>query len=139
MTFTCAIFFTLFPESRVISNSTGRRRDGESSTEREKPAGVRRCRAQGWAASSTQRALVPGLRALGTHTQPQQDLAQLLGPAQGQHPAIQGLCSILPLTGRIEKEEKRSWEMAPASLPSRCTVSNTHSTSTPQPLYLPGR
>lgn len=69
--------------------------------EREKQAGVRRCRAQGWAASSTQRALVPGLRAWDPHTQPQQDLAQLLGPAQG-HPR---LYSVLPLTGRTEKEK----------------------------------
>lgn len=133
------IFFTLFPESRVISNTTGRRRDGESSMEREKPAGVRRCGGEGWAASRTQRALVPGLRALGNgHTRPEQDLAQLLCCAQGQHPALQGLCSVLPLTGRTEKEEtnKKPGNGPSLPFPHRCTVSNTPSTLH---LYLPGQ
>lgn len=64
------------------------------------------------------------------HTRPEQDLAQLLCCAQGQHPAIQGLCSVLTLTGRTGKEKelkKKSWEMAPTSPSLTAVQSATHS------------
>lgn len=115
--------------SRVISNTTARRRDRESSMEREKPAGVRRCR-------DTQRALVQSSEPWGQgHTQPEQDLAQLLR----QHPAIQGLCSVLPLTGRTEKEKegkKKAGKWPQAPLPSRLYSQQHH---LPLHLHLPGQ
>lgn len=77
------------------------------------------------------------------HTRPEQDLAQLLCRAQGQHPAILGSCRVLPLTGRTgkEKEEKKSWEMAPASPSLTAVQSATHTQHwyLPLHLHLPGQ
>lgn len=64
------------------------------------------------------------------HTRPEQDLAQLLCRAQGQHPAIPGPSRVLPLTGRTgkEKEEKKKLGNGPSlPFPHSGTVSNTHS------------
>lgn len=127
------ISFTLSPESRVISNSTGRRRDGGSSMEREKPAGVRRCRDEGSAAGGTQRALVPGLRALGTRTHmaragPGPAPVPCPRPAPGHPRTLQGPATHWQNSERKRRKKKAGkWPQPP--LPSQ-RYSQQHTLST---------
>lgn len=71
------------------------------------------------------------------HTWLEKDLAQLLCCAQGQHPAIQGLCSVLTLTGRTGKEKEFKKKTTTGKWPQAPLPSQLYSQQHTQHKYLP--